>query len=784
MKKLFTTILLLIVIQVMAFSQNRFRERIDNSDIVIEGKVIGQESFWNESKTQILTRNTVTVSKIFKGEIGDTQIDIVTKGGIIGDDFQIVTHTFQIENGKEGIFFLKQAKNLKNSDYWVRGIPNPFIPYSHTNSTFLAKDGWEIYTNPVKDLYVPIEAITRKPITSLQNNSLEESIEHWLNEVITVNSVTDILIEFSFDNIQFTGSNYVEFDIMAKTNDAGIKFAASDVFIEYSTEAFGTDVVSNEKIEATKETIIEDEVYTLQLTDETASIVKFLVSSGFEPNQLYPLSSFFEKFIHIKLEVENLWQLASLSFDGLLMANQSVFYNESTGEYIDFDKVGVSDSFFPLMMPNIESVQPSPTTAGTGSYITITGTQFGDRNADSKVFFRNANYYPGSNADEWVEVFGQDDIPEAGWSNEEITVLVPQVLQTDGTGGYGTAGSGNVRVENSFGDDISEMNIDVLYSITNIRYPDENFRNEYRIELRAQGNSTPSFGTTWRISETLANSNALVVPIIQDAVMQWRCATEIGWDVSTSLWPSGNAQNAVDFVNVIFSAPVSEFSNPQLIAETFITGEIERLGLCNSVNTVYVKDIDIAVKNTEGLFGYALGDNPILLDQKDFYSTILHELGHAHMLSHALPYGKVMYPNLLDGSTTERTLTVDDISGGQDVLSSSEANLGIANSCPPAMLRKPCGPNNVGEIDYLTNLLIFPNPTQGQITLSFSSEETIEGRFEIFNLIGQQLHQEHKQIVPGENRLDFDLNYLDIKGSLFIKVITEGSSNIFSFIKL
>lgn len=657
----------------------------------------------------------------------------------------------------------------------MRGIPNPFIRYSQRNSTFEAKDGREVYTNPTRDLYNPIQAITFEPIRSLQKNTLEKSIEHWLNEVVSVESFTDILIEFSFDNIQLTGTNHVEFDILAKTNEAGIKFAASDVFIEYSTEAFGTDVVANEKIEATKETIIENEVYTLQLTDETASIVKFLVNSGFEPDQLYPLSSFFEKFIHVKLEVENLWELANLSFDDFLMANQSLFYNEITGQYITFDKVGVSNPVFPFLIPNIENVQPSPTTAGTGSYITITGTQFGDQNADSKVFFRNANWYAGSDADEWVEVFEPNDITD--WNNEEITVLVPQFLQNGGT-----AGSGSVRVDNSFGSDMSEMSLDILYSIINIRYPDEDFADEYRIELRAQNSSTPTFGTTWRISETLANSNALVVPIIQDAVMQWRCATEIAWNVADDLWPS-NAQNAMDFRNVIYSAPASEFSNPQYIAETFITFE-SRLDLCNSVNTVYINDIDIAIKNEAGLFGYALGDDPILLNHKDFYSTILHELGHAHMLSHALPYGKVMYPTLLNGSITERTLTPEDISGGQNVLLSAEANLGTANFCPLAMLRNPCGANIVPEINYLSNVLIFPNPTQEKITLSFSSRKAIEGRIEIFNALGQQFYHDDRVLTSGDNYLDFDLSNIDAQGSFFIKVTIEGSSDIFPFVKL
>ena len=48
-------------------AQNPIQLRTERSELVIEGKVVGCRSFWNENHTQILTSNLVEVYKIFKG---------------------------------------------------------------------------------------------------------------------------------------------------------------------------------------------------------------------------------------------------------------------------------------------------------------------------------------------------------------------------------------------------------------------------------------------------------------------------------------------------------------------------------------------------------------------------------------------------------------------------------------------------------------------------------------------------------------------------------------------
>ena len=58
-----------------------FDEKVHSSSLIVEGKIVSQVSFWNAARTMIFTRNSVEVSKIFKGDITDSIIEVITVGG-------------------------------------------------------------------------------------------------------------------------------------------------------------------------------------------------------------------------------------------------------------------------------------------------------------------------------------------------------------------------------------------------------------------------------------------------------------------------------------------------------------------------------------------------------------------------------------------------------------------------------------------------------------------------------------------------------------------------------
>jgi hypothetical protein len=83
-------------------------EKVERSSIVLEGKVISKKSFWDVNHKKIYTVNTIEVYKVFKGE-PLTTIEIITPGGTVDLEAQIVTPSLKLKKGDTGLFTLYES---------------------------------------------------------------------------------------------------------------------------------------------------------------------------------------------------------------------------------------------------------------------------------------------------------------------------------------------------------------------------------------------------------------------------------------------------------------------------------------------------------------------------------------------------------------------------------------------------------------------------------------------------------------------------------------------------
>jgi Secretion system C-terminal sorting domain len=81
-------------------------EKILNSTLIIEGRVVEQQSFWNYNHTIIFTSNTVKVYKTFKGIVAADFVEVLTIGGIVDNTSLQASDVLTIQNGSTGVFFL------------------------------------------------------------------------------------------------------------------------------------------------------------------------------------------------------------------------------------------------------------------------------------------------------------------------------------------------------------------------------------------------------------------------------------------------------------------------------------------------------------------------------------------------------------------------------------------------------------------------------------------------------------------------------------------------------
>ena len=125
-------------------------EKIEQSSLIIEGKVISQKSFWNSQHTMIFTSNEVEVYKVFKGTTSTDRVEILTQGGTVGTRYIEASDLLKLSGNETGTFFCSSntinlrspetnnllldvyssAQGFLNYDLGNNSADAPFVHYS------------------------------------------------------------------------------------------------------------------------------------------------------------------------------------------------------------------------------------------------------------------------------------------------------------------------------------------------------------------------------------------------------------------------------------------------------------------------------------------------------------------------------------------------------------------------------------------------------------------------------------------------------------------------------
>lgn len=80
----------------------------EESTLIVDGTVTGVRSYWNESRTKILTEATVSVAATHKGA-GTGAVRIVQLGGVVGNIRQTAHGAVQWTRGEQVLLFLEPS---------------------------------------------------------------------------------------------------------------------------------------------------------------------------------------------------------------------------------------------------------------------------------------------------------------------------------------------------------------------------------------------------------------------------------------------------------------------------------------------------------------------------------------------------------------------------------------------------------------------------------------------------------------------------------------------------
>ena len=145
--------------------------RAQQSALVVEAQVLDARSFWDVGHRRLFTRHRLRVFSLLKGQVADTTgLVVITEGGRLGLDQQILTNTLRLTAGQQGILFLTPTN-------WA-GVPGPaftpfgseqgFIEYNPAEGS--ATEPFRTYSALGANFYQEIAQLTKQPRRVLFTN--------------------------------------------------------------------------------------------------------------------------------------------------------------------------------------------------------------------------------------------------------------------------------------------------------------------------------------------------------------------------------------------------------------------------------------------------------------------------------------------------------------------------------------------------------------------------------------------------------------------------------------
>ncbi|HTM94107.1 MAG TPA: T9SS type A sorting domain-containing protein [Flavisolibacter sp.] len=156
-------------------------EKVRKSSLIVEGKVVSKQSFWNASHTMIYTYNKVEVFKVFKGNLSKDTIEVVTQGGNVGPDYIEASHLLSLEVNDLGVFFCfpntigLRSSNKKEILYDVYSSEQGFLKYDPFRKR--ASSPFDRYENIEQQLYPDLQSKIGQSLRVIKSLSLNKSLK-------------------------------------------------------------------------------------------------------------------------------------------------------------------------------------------------------------------------------------------------------------------------------------------------------------------------------------------------------------------------------------------------------------------------------------------------------------------------------------------------------------------------------------------------------------------------------------------------------------------------------
>jgi hypothetical protein len=468
-------------------------------------------------------------------------------------------------------------------------------------------------------------------------------------------------LSFSFVNPRLSAKSaterYFEFDVAINASAAGTYlYYAGGFSIQYNTDAFDEFILMNESCEVSLCGAYAGSYRISSYGDATNNKIfaDFYIISG-QPRVQVPVQP--SLFLHVKIKIKTCGVKTKLKFV-TYGAGFSSFYDAAVGGGIyDYSSLVFSNEL------NINTCEilindflPKQVTSGTfesSDTLIIKGSGFGaSRKApyvgivkpNGDVLFRNADsvnsYLPHLNDYDYIS-----------WSDNQIRLRVPSLAswKVNQSKFDGPAGSGFIKVRNYMGDIVtSTSRVDIVFSTTSKAYfYNDDSLEKHRVHI-ANLRGAPTGDMKFVAGKNLLR-NKKAFECVENALAAWSCELNInlyiqrdslGNPITSDMSNPGD----YDYRNVIYiNDDLSQEPTP--LGKALMQCSPYSFFCSNGNNRVaYLKqaviaigNLDTAANNTGAKWFYdATGTDSVPTGRFDFYSALLHEIGHALLLEHII----------------------------------------------------------------------------------------------------------------------------------------------------
>jgi len=733
---------LIILLTVLLFTSNLFgqlyevnlQEKIRNASFIVEGEVTKSESYLG-SDNEIYTANEVVVYKDFKGTEIPERITVITLGGTVGDETTTWTHLLSLSVGDSGVFFLEDSErpepnnlNVPPSTYNVYASSQGFLKYSFEEEKVTANAPFWYSENIETDVYNSFRQDLGTPVIYF--------VPDWEKERKC------IVFKFDLRDPQTSGFP-IELSalVSVKSNIGEFYLRSAAVIAKYDTEVLGGNIVQNGALQLSNIGISNSNNYLKTATDtypdQVMVKIDFDQSSGSVSNMAV-ISESFQPLINLKLSLQQIAD-PNIILDSDQMLQNSEIYNTVTQKSERISCIEVEGDFdvkLTCSPPVITSfttsfLPPNTARAGTQDTLTIIGMCFDSIRGTSEVEFTDAN--TGPMPVNWVAPLDGDYVL---WSDTLIKVLVPSNTKTSIAN---SAGTGKFRINRqALGIEVSATDLIVPFAaINNGTGP---FTNPPSKSLQLHVSNINGFGgqSIYYASSFKADTNA--VKAFERGLENWRCSTFINYIV----------QDSTAIPNLLRAGKIEYDTLPVGAVTTLAQTQNQSIQPCvdpaNFFEGATRRRFTIKFNSRLTWHTDTLMPVPLPANTFDLESRAVHELGHSHLLNHSNNINDLMYfTDAVAPLEYRRTINQNDEDGGKYVVNIS---VNPPASCPAPMIALL--PNNCTLITSTIELNneesifaeIYPNPTQGNFSLSIEYEQSVsnlELEYRLFSIVGTQI---------------------------------------------